>query len=72
MIMRGQVYSECPQNHPRSIQRRSSAPGAAHSVTSLRETAASMTSLILIMVPDKNLSKIRKALQINEIPNSFL
>ena len=39
------------KNHPRSIQRRSPAPGAApgatHSVTSLREITASMKSLIL-------------------------
>ena len=62
IIITGQVFSECPQNHPRSIQRRSpaprAAPGATHSATSLRETAASMRSLILIRIPHVILYKI--------------
>ena len=65
-----------------SIQRPSpaqgAAPGATHSVTSLRETTAPMRSLILIILPYivldtnliKDLRKIRKTLNINEIPNS--
>ena len=75
------------QKKPRSLQRQSpalgaapgAAPGARHSVTSLRETTASMRSLILIKIPstvsykiliEKNLLRIRKPLKINEIPNS--
>ena len=48
IISRVRFLSECPQNHLRSIQRRSPAPGATHSATSLRETTASMRSVFVI------------------------
>ena len=67
------------KKHLLSIYRPSPAPGAApganHSVTSLRETTASMRSLIVIRTPfvilykilDKRLLTSRKTLKINEI-----
>ena len=71
-MIRVRFLADVQKKHPRSIQRRSPAPGAApgatHSVRSLRETTASMRSLILIAIPyiilykflSNNLLKIRK------------
>ena len=84
-IIRGQVFSGCPKKHLRSIQRRSpalagAAPGATHSVTSLRKTTASMRTLFLIITPYivfyktriKHRLKMRTFFQISEIPNSTI